>query len=118
MEAALSRREAAKARAPFKPPRHQFIQQPDDQQKTAPGRGHASGRRRGKSVRLFFRILTRCPVDILVRNDKVRRPKSVKFYRTVRSLLSKRPIDVGYDVVDPDFKVEWDEANKALGVAE
>ena len=46
------------------------------------------------------------------------RPKSVKFYRTVRSLLSKRPIDVGYDVVDPDFKVEWDEANKALGVAE
>ena len=46
------------------------------------------------------------------------RPKSVKFYRTVRALLSKRPIDVGYDVVDPDFKVDWDEANKALAVSE
>jgi hypothetical protein len=46
------------------------------------------------------------------------RPKSVKFYRTIRSLLNKRPIDVGYDVVDSDFKVDWDEANKALAVAD
>ena len=46
------------------------------------------------------------------------RPKSVKFYRTIRALLNKRPIDVGYDVVDLDFKVDWDEANKALAVAE
>jgi hypothetical protein len=42
----------------------------------------------------------------------------VKFYRTIRSLLNKRPIDVGYDVVDSDFKVDWDEANKALAVAD
>jgi hypothetical protein len=46
------------------------------------------------------------------------RPESVKFYRAVRNLIGKRPIDVGYDVVDADFKVNWDAARKALGVAE
>jgi len=46
------------------------------------------------------------------------RPKSVKFYRAVRSMLSKRPIDIGYDVIDADFKVNWSEALKSLGMAE
>jgi hypothetical protein len=46
------------------------------------------------------------------------RPNSVKFYRTVRSLISKRPIDVGYDAVDADFEVHWDAARKALGISE
>jgi hypothetical protein len=46
------------------------------------------------------------------------RPESVKYYRTVRNLIGKRPIDVGYDAVDADFKVDWDEARKALSVAE
>lgn len=46
------------------------------------------------------------------------RPKSIRFYRTVRSLLAKRPIDIGYDVIDADFKVNWSEAVKALGVVE
>jgi hypothetical protein len=45
------------------------------------------------------------------------RPKSVKYYRTVRSMISKRPIDVGYDAVDEDFKVNWDAAQKALAVS-
>lgn len=46
------------------------------------------------------------------------RPQSVKFYRTVRNLIGKRPIDVGYDVIDADFKVNWDEAVRALGVVQ
>ncbi len=45
------------------------------------------------------------------------RPKSVKYYRAVRSMISKRPIDVGYDAVDADFKVNWDEAQKALAIS-
>lgn len=46
------------------------------------------------------------------------RPKSVKLYRTVRNLIGKRPIDVGYDAIDADFKVDWNEAEKALAVSE
>lgn len=46
------------------------------------------------------------------------RPESVKFYRTVRNQISKRPIDVGYDVIDADFKVDWDEAVKSLGFSQ
>lgn len=46
------------------------------------------------------------------------RPKSVKLYRSVRGLIGKRPIDVGYDAVDADFEVNWDEARKALSVKE
>jgi hypothetical protein len=43
------------------------------------------------------------------------RPNSVKFYRQVRNLIGKRPIDVGYDVVDKDFVVDWEAAVRALG---
>jgi hypothetical protein len=46
------------------------------------------------------------------------RPQSLKFYRTVRNLVGKRPIDVGYDAIDADFRVDWDEAVRALGVVE
>jgi hypothetical protein len=46
------------------------------------------------------------------------RPKSVVLYRTIRKLIEKRPIDVGYDAVDADFKVDWNEAEKALAVSE
>jgi hypothetical protein len=46
------------------------------------------------------------------------RPQSVKFYRTVRSMLGKRAIDIGYDAIDADFKVNWSDALKSLGVAE
>ncbi len=46
------------------------------------------------------------------------RPKSVVLYRTVRNLIGKRPIDVGYDAVDADFKVDWNEAEKALAISE
>ena len=46
------------------------------------------------------------------------RPKSVKLYRAIRNLVNKRPIDVGYDAVDADFKVNWDASVKALSVAE
>lgn len=45
------------------------------------------------------------------------RPKSVTLYRTIRKLIEKRPIDVGYDPVDADFKVDWNEAEKALSVS-
>jgi hypothetical protein len=46
------------------------------------------------------------------------RPQSVKFYRQVRNAVGKRPMDVGYDVIDADFKVDWDAAVQALGVRE
>ncbi len=43
------------------------------------------------------------------------RPQSVKFYRQVRNMIGKRAIDVGYDVVDKDFVVDWEAAVKSLG---
>jgi len=43
------------------------------------------------------------------------RPQSVKFYRQVRNLIGKRPIDVGYDAVDAEYVVDWDAAVRALG---
>ena len=47
------------------------------------------------------------------------RPQSVKFYRTVRNLISKNySIDVGYDAIDADFKVDWNEAEKGLAISE
>jgi hypothetical protein len=46
------------------------------------------------------------------------RPKSIRLYRAVRALIGKRPIDVGYDAVDADFEVNWDEARKALAIKE
>ena len=46
------------------------------------------------------------------------RPKSVMLYREVRNLIGKRPIDVGYDAVDTDFKVDWNKAEKALAISE
>ena len=46
------------------------------------------------------------------------RPQSLKFYRTVRKLIEKRPIDVGYDAIDADFKVDWNAAEKALAISE
>lgn len=44
------------------------------------------------------------------------RPGSVKTYRMVRNAIGRRPIDVGYDAVEADFKVNWDEAIQALNV--
>jgi hypothetical protein len=46
------------------------------------------------------------------------RPQSVKFFRTVRKLIEKRPIDVGYDAIDADFKVDWNAAERALAISE
>ena len=46
------------------------------------------------------------------------RPQSVKFFRTVRKLIEKRPIDVGYDAIDADFRVDWNAAEKALAISE
>jgi hypothetical protein len=65
--------------------------------------------------KLFDRVQTRMAEEYIV---VMARPKSVKTYRALRNVLSKRPIDVGYDAVDADFEVHWDEARKALGVAE
>ena len=35
------------------------------------------------------------------------RPNSVKVFRQICKMVSERPIDVGYDVVDADFRVNW-----------
>jgi hypothetical protein len=45
------------------------------------------------------------------------RPRSVRLYRTVRNLISKRPIEVGYDAIDADFKIDWNEAEKGLAIS-
>ncbi len=45
------------------------------------------------------------------------RPQSVKFFRTVCKLIEKRPIDMGYDAIDANFKVDWDAAEKALAIS-
>jgi len=65
--------------------------------------------------KLLDKVQTHSPAEYVV---VMVRPESVKYYRTVRNLIGKRPIDVGYDAVDADFKVDWDEARKALSVAE
>ena len=45
------------------------------------------------------------------------RPRSVKCYRTIRGLIAaRRNVAVGYDAVDADFKVNWDEAMNALNL--
>ena len=44
------------------------------------------------------------------------RPDSVKVFRQVRKMVNERTIDVGYDVVDADFTVDWIAAEKRLGV--
>ena len=44
------------------------------------------------------------------------RPDSVKVFRQVRKMVNERSIDVGYDVVDADFTVDWLAAEKRLGV--
>jgi|GEM_PF-1061452 len=44
------------------------------------------------------------------------RPDSVKVFRQVRKMVNERTIDVGYDVVDADFKVDWIAAERRLGV--
>lgn len=47
------------------------------------------------------------------------RPQSVRLYRAIRKLIEKRPgVDVGYDAMDADFEVNWDEAKKALAIRE
>jgi hypothetical protein len=46
------------------------------------------------------------------------RPGSVDLYRLVRAAIGRRQIDVGYDAIDADFKINWNEAVKALGVSE
>ena len=44
------------------------------------------------------------------------RPQSTKFYRTVRKLVDQRPIEVGVDMIEADYFVDWDAALKATGV--
>jgi hypothetical protein len=46
------------------------------------------------------------------------RPGSAKLYRAVRNEIGKRRIDVGYDAIPADFKVDWNAAKKALGIVE
>lgn len=45
------------------------------------------------------------------------RPDSVKIFRSIRKMIGEHKIDVGYDVVSADFKVDWDKAMKALAVS-
>jgi len=46
------------------------------------------------------------------------RPDSVKVFRQVRKMVGTHQIDVGYDVVTADFKVDWDVASHAAGQAQ
>ena len=45
------------------------------------------------------------------------RPDSVKVFRSVRKMIGEHKIDVGYDVLNADYKIDWEKSVKALGVA-
>jgi hypothetical protein len=45
------------------------------------------------------------------------RPDSVKVFRAIRKMIGEHKIDVGYDVLRADYKVDWDKAKQALAVA-
>ena len=44
------------------------------------------------------------------------RPHSLRMYRAIRNLVGKRPIEIGYDAIDADYHLDWNEAESALGV--
>jgi hypothetical protein len=44
------------------------------------------------------------------------RPRSGKVYRYVRRMVAERPIDVGYDVLDEDAKIDWRKEAKSLNI--
>ena len=46
------------------------------------------------------------------------RPDSVKVFRQVRKMVGERSIDVGYDVVDVDFTVNWGQSVKKLELSD
>jgi biopolymer transport protein ExbD len=46
------------------------------------------------------------------------RPGSVRLFRSLRNQIAKRRMDVGYEFMDADFKVNWNEAVQALNIAE
>ncbi len=43
------------------------------------------------------------------------RPQSLAVFRKVRKMVAERGIEMGYDAMDADFKVNWSEEAKALG---
>ncbi|MEI6082829.1 MAG: hypothetical protein WCS70_00855 [Verrucomicrobiota bacterium] len=66
--------------------------------------------------KLFDRIQANSTNEYVV---VLARPQSVKFYRAIRRKLSQRGgIDVGADVVDAKYTVNWDAALGALSVSE
>lgn len=46
------------------------------------------------------------------------RPDSARFYRGARDMIAQRDIDVGYDAVDTDYKINWDQQIELLGIGE
>jgi hypothetical protein len=44
------------------------------------------------------------------------RPNSLPFYRYVRKALSRRQIDMGYDVLESDIKLDWKASAKSQGI--
>jgi hypothetical protein len=44
------------------------------------------------------------------------RPHSMPIYRYVRKLLSKRKIDIGYDVLDGNARIDWEKEAKSLNI--
>jgi len=46
------------------------------------------------------------------------RPNSARFYREARNMISQRDIDVGYDAVEEDYVIKWDEQVELLGINE
>ena len=62
---------------------------------------------------LLDKIQTKSKTDYVI---VMARPDSVKVFRQIRKMVNERTIDVGYDVVDADFTVDWIAAEKRLGV--
>ena len=44
------------------------------------------------------------------------RPNSVRTFREVRKMLGHRSIDIGYDVLDSDTKIDWEKEMRNAGI--
>ncbi|HEY8241063.1 MAG TPA: hypothetical protein VIH35_06435 [Kiritimatiellia bacterium] len=45
------------------------------------------------------------------------RPDSARFYREARRMITARDLDVGYDAVDADYVIDWEQQREILGIA-
>ncbi|MFH0909202.1 MAG: hypothetical protein V1929_10600 [bacterium] len=84
-----------------------------------PGKIVVNGAQLGEPGNAFERLLDRVAANSLKEYIVLLvRPDSARFYRGARDMIAQRDIDVGYDAVDVDYKINWDEQVELLGIGE